>query len=439
MIYKSYQFIVINLLFPIIDIVAKTTFYKKYKLLKKFDTFSRQELDKFQLKKLRETLLYAYKNVPYYTELFDNLKISDKLDKFKINDLHQIPALTKDIIRENFDKLVSKQINTITYRTNKTGGTTGQPLKYYQDYQAYSFSWPANIRGWQKIGYTIGEKIMILGSSSLFKKKKTLNQKILHKLLRIKTFGGINMSPETCEQYLKYIKENNIKYVYGYASSLYTLAKYAFEKKVNISLKGMMPTSEICPDTYKDMYKKAFNCKISDSYGARDGNIAAFTCSKNKFHLSEYSVAIIENQKKIGPVLVTDLYNRSMPFINYKLGDVLSISDEICTCGCNQYILPVLIGRQNHLMEFGNGRIVTGPGWTILFRSKNVAKYRINKIDDFTLKIQLVPDDNYNKEVEENLIRKSLEKEIGKEIKIIIEYKKDFENKINGKTTYFMN
>jgi len=42
-----------------------------------------------------------------------------------------------------------------------------------------------------------------------------------------------------------------------------------------------------------------------------------------------------------------------MPLINYKVGDVVTLSEKLCTCGKEQYIISNLIGRSSNIMEFG--------------------------------------------------------------------------------------
>lgn len=434
---KFYHNFVIYILFPLVDLIVGTSFYKNYKLLKYFEKLTRDELLDYQLVKLRELLIYSYKNVPYYNEAFSKSSIK-KFDDFLIDDLYKIPILTKEIISKNHKLLKSRDFNFIRKKKHQSGGTTGTPVSFYQDLTSYSFSWPANIRAWEKIGYRIGDKIMVLGSSSLYQTKKKLKNKLLHKILRIQTFGGINMSQEVCRKYIDAIEKNKIRFIYGYASSIFILAKYVYENEIEIKIKGIMPTSEMCPSHYKEMYKKAFKCRICDSYGARDGNIAAFECPEGNFHLNEYSIVITKNRDLSGSILVTDLFNKSMPIINYEVGDVMEFSSDKCLCGSNKIIVKQLLGRKENVMEFGNGRAITGPGWTILFKDKNIDKYQIKKINNFQLQVKLVPNNLFTSKEKENIYF-SIKKEVGDEVEVQLKLVKDFPVSLNGKATYFMN
>jgi phenylacetate-CoA ligase len=52
---------------------------------------------------------------------------------------------------------------------------------------------------------------------------------------------------------------------------------------------------------------------------------------------------------EVGNIVITDFWNRSMPFIRYKLGDIGSLESN-CTCGRTFPMLGKVIGRANELV-----------------------------------------------------------------------------------------
>ena len=68
-------------------------------LLNRSKDMSREELTEYQNEKLREIVCYAYENVPYYKDLFDEKGI-DPASIRTAEDLPRIPVLTKEIINE---------------------------------------------------------------------------------------------------------------------------------------------------------------------------------------------------------------------------------------------------------------------------------------------------------------------------------------------------
>ena len=77
-------------------------FYSTYKKLIQNQWKSYEQLKEEQEKQLRVMINFAYKNVPYYHKLFDDLKLSPDAIK-RVEDLEKLPILTKEIIKQNWD------------------------------------------------------------------------------------------------------------------------------------------------------------------------------------------------------------------------------------------------------------------------------------------------------------------------------------------------
>lgn len=111
-------------------------YYPKYlktkRLLKPGKLDTREKVEEFQFARLKEIIQYAYRYVPYYSRTFDEIGFHP--DDFKIlGDLKKIPYLTKQIIRENRDELISCKFPKKHLKVVETGGTTGMPMEFLLD------------------------------------------------------------------------------------------------------------------------------------------------------------------------------------------------------------------------------------------------------------------------------------------------------------------
>lgn len=296
------------------------------------------------------------------------------------------------------------------------------------------------INHWDKTNYNYGDKYITLGSSSLFvNKKPSLQHKIYYYLKGKIGLNGINMSNEVCKNYLNFIKKKKINYIYGYASAIYILAKYALENNLNININACFPTSEILTELYRESIIKAFSCEIVNCYGAHDGGITAFEHKKGYFEVGYNTIIRLKEKDKnnTGSALLTDLFNYAMPLINYKLGDELQINEEKNNMFLyNGQIINKLLGRTSEIIKLENGRILTGPGFTILFKDISVEYYCIEKTSPNSIICWIIKLPEYNY-IQENLIMHTLKKQVGKEIDIKIqETNKPFLNN-SGKRQYF--
>ena len=92
-----HQYIAKHWIYLPIQKMRKQPVQKYLNALKNNELVKNEEITKQQEKKLAEIVQYAYRNVPYYHDLFDRLGIvPEKIQTIK--DLKQIPILSKRTI-----------------------------------------------------------------------------------------------------------------------------------------------------------------------------------------------------------------------------------------------------------------------------------------------------------------------------------------------------
>jgi phenylacetate-CoA ligase len=117
--------------------IRRSNVLKYYQKLKTHQWNTWEENKKIQQKKLYKLIEYASKNIPYYEKVIKEYNIKFSEDTI-FDDLKKFPLLTKDIIRNNFDKLFKFRDNT--YYRNSSGGSTGEPLIFYQDNNYFAWN-----------------------------------------------------------------------------------------------------------------------------------------------------------------------------------------------------------------------------------------------------------------------------------------------------------
>jgi len=294
------------------------------------------------------------------------------------------------------------------------------------------------------MGYEYGEPYIGLGSSSLFpNKSKSIKHKIFYSLQKYITLNGVNLPDSVLKKYTKILEGKNIKYIYGYASAIYLWVNYLIRTNKNIKINACITTSEILTDTYRQTIEKAFQCNVFDEYGARDGGIFTFQCEKGNYHIGENLILEVVDdngdtiQEGKGEVVATDLFNYAMPFIRYKIGDMVNISQDICSCGHQQKLIKKVYGRTSDIIRLKNGHTLTGPGFTILFKDLNVLNYSIIQSGSLSIDVILQVNDDY-KPSEEKLIEDTIKKQAGDDCVIKIKYVDKFELTKSGKRHYFI-
>jgi phenylacetate-CoA ligase len=382
-------------------------------------------LKDFQNKRLRKIIEYAYNNIPGYKRKFDEVGIKPSDIKTK-EDLHKLPIITREELQNN-DNFVNKKL---IYTTLFTGGSTGRSLKYYDSMESAVMRMEAHHRGWLWNGYKIGKRIAIIASSqgSIYEKN------VLHLI-------G-DLTEKNLKNNVKKLKEFKPQYLRGYTGSIYILAKYCLDNNIKIEgIKSINPISENLYDFQREIIEKAFDCRIFEEYCCNDGGACAWECEKHNGLHYAMERAIIENIN--GEMIVTDLWNRAMPFIRYRNGDGIKFLNKKCKCGRNLPLIKVR-GRANDIIISKRGPI----GATFLmfhgigydqksdFRSGIRAVQYIQK-PGYLLRVNIVKNNWCTKETIQKFKRKLVE--ITHHMRLQINFVDDIPKTKKGKRKFIIN
>ena len=390
------------ILLPLADKLTGRGIRKEWDLMSRMDFVSEEELINLQDQRLQALVEHCYANVPYYTRLFDSLNIKPQEIQTR-KDLQKLPILTKQMVRDNYADLISKDIHSRSYQNGSTGGSTGTPLQFKKDVGTWNMAWASSFRAWEWYGFHLGEKLLTLGGNSLVKKRKMMTPKDIFDQVIMRNLK--RSSADVTDEAMQAHYEAYINYkpaaIRGYASSLVILAKYIEKNNLPVrSPKAILTTGEILMPEYRETLERVFKCNVYDEYGAGDGGVNAHECTlKNGLHISEERCVVeitdqygnIKQDGEIGYVTTTDLGNYAFPFLRYQVGDMAYIKPENCACGRQSRVLGQVIGRAGKLLYNKQGIPISPTMLPIMLyrdndyhNEENCVIY--NKIDKFQIR-----------------------------------------------------
>ena len=422
-------------------------FYGALKELEKSQWLSRNQLIELKNKKLRKLIEHSYTNVPYYHNLFKNLKLKPN-DIKEEKDLHKIPVLTKDIIRKNLKNLMASNYTAAIYWLDHTGGSTGKVLDFYRDRTTHEFTLAVNRRFGRWAGYGIGTKMFrIWGSPYDISLYDNFRTKMHNYLINDVLVNSFDMSISDMQNYAGKFKKFNPKIVHGYANSVYLFAKYLQENKIDFKKpKAVITTSEKLYPFQRKLIEETFDCKLFEEYGCREMELIAHECEAHDgLHLAseKFIFEVLDNknntiQNKNGYVVLTDLNNFAMPFIRYKNEDVGSKLNENCSCGRSLEKLGFIEGRSTDFIIGEKGKIVSGVAiTTYMARISGIEEFRIVQDKRDKIEVYVVKSEEYNSTTHDNIIN-FLKKYIG-DIGINIKYVSNIPLTASGKRRTIIN
>lgn len=390
--------------------------YRTLNFLKRTESLSRSELIKIQEEHLREILLCAY-NTSFYKAIFlaRNISLDDIKSTSAIKLLSMLPVLTKQDVRANVQNMLNPDIPETQYRYAKTGGSTGVSLNLIFDENCQKIRNGAQMFADGFANWTPGVRTAAIWGNPPI--PKTLKQKVRRKLLeRVIYLDTMSLNGETIENFVTEWFKNPPIVIFGHAHSIFQLAKFLDEKNINgLNPKGIVTTSMMLLQHERELIEKIFSCKVTNRYGCEEVGLIAVECEKHQgMHLNTSQLIVEcldENDQPVpagkpGKLVLTDLNNRAMPLIRYRVEDVGIISERFCECGRTLPMLERLEGRVADFLKKSDGSLVAGVSLVerTLTDIEGIEQMQIVQESLTEITLNIVPSANYSLATRDKLI-----------------------------------
>jgi len=320
-----------------------------------------------QNERLKQMLRYAAAHSPYYERVFREQRFDP--EHFQLPAFQALPLLTKAIIRSSTDEILSREFARSALGEHKTGGSTGVALTTYFDRDWLETRTADSLRSDQWAGCFHGMKIASLwGNPPL---PKTLKQRVRALLIdRFVYLDTIDLNERSIEDFIARWRREKPEILFGHSHSLYMFARYLLETGVqDLQPRGIISTSMMLLASERQVIESAFGCKVTDRYGCEEVGLIACECERHRgLHLSIEHLYVeflrpdgtAAAPGEEGAIVITDLLNRGMPFIRYRIEDVGVPSDRRCACGRGLPLMERVVGRVADYLRRRDGSMVAG-------------------------------------------------------------------------------
>ncbi|WP_217178706.1 phenylacetate--CoA ligase family protein [Methanofollis liminatans] len=425
---------------------------KKNRIKKEYGAISNifeiGEQNTFIEQRLKNLLLHAYEHTRYYHTIFNQIDLiqDGNVDSSRISD---IPILTKDIIRENYNDLLSDDYQTRKWYYNSSGGSTGEPLRLVQDHVYLKWGNATNYYYYKHI-LDIDEpnvkKILLWGSErDIFKGSIGFKAKTINQLSNTKFLNSFRMTEQDIERYIHTINSFKPEIIRGYAGSLYTLCRYAEKKKLSLyAPKIIVSAAETLSDNMRSTIESNFGTRVYNFYGSREVSNIAGECKEGLMHLFMFwnYLELLDSQNRPvscgeeGKVVITNLFNYSMPLIRYEIGDTAILGPDVCFCGNLLPTLKKIVGRVTDHFVLKDGTTIHGEYFTHLFYLKDwIEMFQVIQEDYKTIRILIVISSERNQKDQKD-IESKIKLVMGSECKVIWDIVDDIPKTSSGKYLY---
>ncbi|MEO8611046.1 MAG: F510_1955 family glycosylhydrolase [Chloroflexota bacterium] len=337
------------------------------------DRWTHPQLEAYQTHALEDLRTFVYQRSPFYQRFHKGL-----FDR----PLHELPILTKKIMMEHFDELVTdrtirladirKQMEQASdlpylgsYWVNATSGSTGSPGIFLFNQYEWAMVLTSFARGYDWAGSHVNllhqQKIAVVSSVTPWHMSALVGT-----MLRSPWVSTLRLSAlEPIESILNQLNERQPEILVASASMARILAVEQLDKRLQIAPHTIFTSSEVLTDETRRLIEAAWGKRLFNQYAATEtAGIAAECQQHNGMHLYE-DLMIVENvdaQNQPVPLgvygdklLVTVLFNRTQPLIRYELDDSMRFADKDCPCGRPYRLVDNVQGRTEDTLHFPSG------------------------------------------------------------------------------------
>ena len=323
-----------------------------------------EELREAQDAQLSSMLLYAKARSTYYQLRWAGLvSEQDLLDRPRAS-LRLLPFVTKADLQDRLEELTATpSVRPFTRKT--TGGSTGQAVTVLKDRAATGREMAASWLGYGWFGVRIGDKQARFWGQPHSIRRRVRAYATQVAVRRI-NFSAFAFDDSDLERYWERCLRERPSFFYGYVSMLEAFAAFVIRRGFDgrqLGLKAIVTTSEVLGEPQRRLLMKAFGAPVQNEYGCGEVGAIAYECEHGSLHVisSNLLVEIVDDAGQdvevgqTGHVVVTDLNNRAMPLIRYRVGD-LAVPGPPCACGRGFPTLERVWGREYDFVQDACGK-----------------------------------------------------------------------------------
>jgi phenylacetate-CoA ligase len=330
-----------------------------------------ERLADWQWRELGRLLVHAQARVPFYRDWFAQSGLAVE-DLVRARDLSPLPVITRAQLMAEPARFQAQPRPSGSY-VKATGGSSGQPLRFWLDPRSDQWRLAISRRGYLWAGCRPGLRQVHLWSGDLVAPgRRAAFKRGVHRALQGQVYiDCYHLGPAELDRALGIITRFRPQVLVAFTSAALILARHAARRgwRPPDSLQGLITGAEGLSDPDRRHLEEAWACPVFQTYGSREFMLIASECpARQGLHLSAENllVEVLDRHGapcapgQVGRVVISDLHNHAQPFIRYQNDDLAAPAGQACACGRGLPLLERVEGRLMDLLRTPDGRELTG-------------------------------------------------------------------------------
>lgn len=366
------------------------------------ETMPVEEIKKHQSACLVKQVKHVWDNVPYYRKKMEAAGVTPE-DIHGIEDLHKLPFVTKEDLREAYPYgLLAKPLEDCV-RIQSTSGTTGRRVVAFYTQHDLDLWEDCCARAIVAAGGTKEDVVHVSYGYGLFTGGPGLNGGS-HKVGCL----TLPMSSGNTDRQIQFMTDLGSTILCCTPSYAAYLAESIQERGLNdqIKLKAGIFGAEAWTDEMRRDIEEKLGIRAYDIYGLTEisGPGVAFECEEQTgMHINEdHFIAEIINPKtgevlpegEKGELVFTSLTKEAFPLLRYRTRDLCVLSRKPCSCGRTHVKMSKPMGRSDDMLIIRGVNVFPSQIETVLLNTGMTPNYQIivdrkNNSDTFDINVEM--------------------------------------------------
>ena len=328
---------------------------------------TRDQILAFQTRRLQALVRHASRRVPYYRRLFEQAGLRPD-DIRSLDDLSRIPITSRvDMQRLPPGDALAEGFEPEKLTLHSTSGSSGEPLRIRYSRFEEKLLKAFRLREQLAFGLRLTDQRAsvglvrsspdlerVPGGNPFYTRLGVLRHEWVHCLL-------------PAEEILARLRALEPDALGGYASSIAWIAgSMTEEDRARIRPRLVLTGGETLTTQLREQISQGFGAPVLDCYASYEHGLLASECPRGgRYHAAEWYVIleVLRDGRPAGPgkegeVVATALHSYAMPFIRYRLNDLVTLGETPCSCGAPVTTLSRILGRTIEQFVLPDGKLI---------------------------------------------------------------------------------
>lgn len=366
---------------------------------------SREQIREWQDERLTKQVKHVYDNVPYYRAKMEEVGLVPE-DIKSMDDLHKLPFLTKEDLREAYPYGLLAVPLSDCVRIQSTSGTTGRRVVAFYTQHDIDLWDDCCARAIMAAGGTKDDVVHVCYGYGLFTGGPGLNGGS-HKVGSL-TLPMSSGNTDRQIQFMCDLGSTILCCTPSYAAYLAeTICERGLRDKINLKA-GIFGAEAWSEEMRRDVEDK-LGIRAYDIYGLTEisGPGVSFECSaQGGMHINEdhFIAEIIDPvtgevlpDGEKGELVFTSITKEAFPLLRYRTRDICVLNREKCSCGRTHVRMSKPMGRSDDMLIVKGVNVFPSQIETVLLNKGYPANYQIivsreKNSDKLEVQVEMTPE-----------------------------------------------